>query len=245
MVSLKKNSADPPVVSVIVCSLNEEKLIENCLSHLQDQDFSGAYEIILADGCSEDKTVEIAKRMGVRVVLEKRRSIAFERQAGAKAAKGNFLLFTDADSSAPLNWVSNFMKAFRKYPTAAFVYGPVYPNDASGLEKSLPNIFMPVFLTVFHFLRLNSPIGSNIGIPKIIFDDVGGFDTHLITCEDLDLAKRCRKFGKVILDLNVKMFVSQRRIKAWGLWKYVTFHIFNGIGFHLFGKARRDYEDIR
>jgi hypothetical protein len=45
--------------------------------------------------------------------------------------------------------------------------------------------------------------------------------------------------------MGMKMYVSQRRIKAWGLWKYVTFHVFNGINFHLFGKARRDYEDIR
>ncbi len=239
------SSSPLPRVSIIVCSLNEEKRIENCLLHLLDQDFAGGYEIILADGSSEDRTVPIAQKMGVRVVLEKRRSIAFERQAGARAAQGELLLFTDADSSASKDWVSKMVRSFEQNPRVVFVYGPVYPNDASGLDAALPRVFMPVFLSVFHWLRIDSPIGSNIGIRRSVFGKIGGFDTHLITCEDLDLAKRAKKKGLLKLDLGVPMLVSQRRIKAWGLWKYVSFHLMNGINFHLFGRARRDYEDIR
>ncbi len=246
MVSKKKAPRKKtPLVSVIVCTLNEEKRIGNCIKHLQNQDYSGPYEIIVADGCSEDKTVAIAKKMGCRVVLEKKRSIASERNAGGRFAQGKLLLFTDADSSAPKNWISSFVNAFESRSSVAFVYGPVYPTESKGIYKLLPEVFMPVFLTVFHAFSIASPIGSNIGIPKKIFDELDGFNTALITCEDLDLAKRSKSFGKLVLDLNVKMFVSDRRIKAWGLWKYTTFHVLNGINFHLFGVSRRDYEDIR
>ena len=75
-----------PDASIVVCTLNEETRIGSCLRRLRDQDYAGAYEIIVADGCSDDRTGEIVREMGVRLVLEQKRSIAAERQAGANAA---------------------------------------------------------------------------------------------------------------------------------------------------------------
>ena len=62
-------AAKPIDVSIVVCTLNEEKNIEGCLRALRDQKFSGNYEIILADGNSEDNTVKLAKPFAARTKL--------------------------------------------------------------------------------------------------------------------------------------------------------------------------------
>jgi glycosyltransferase involved in cell wall biosynthesis len=234
-----------PEVSVIVCTLNEEKRIGTCLRHLQDQDYTGSYEIIVADARSEDRTVEIAREAGARVVIENKRSIAAERQAGANAARGRWLLFTDADSTAPRHWIASVVQAFCKHPQAACVYGPVTPNDAPALISALSGLVMPMYVLVSHWIGMPTPFGSNLAIRRDVLEKVGGFNTDLVTCEDLDLARRCRQYGQLVLDLRVRMRVSNRRVAAWGVWKYVTFHLFNGIRFYLTGVAGRDYEAVR
>jgi len=234
-----------PDVSVIVCTLNEEKRISACLRCLYDQDYTGVYEIIVADGCSEDRTVEIAERMGARIVLEKKRAIAAERQAGARAALGQFLLFTDADSMAPRGWISAVIHAFRTHPNAVIVYGPVLPSDARPLTSFLANLLLPAYFALLHWLRLDTPVGSSLAIRRDAFLAIDGFNTDLVTCEDIDLAKRCRHLGKLVYSRRVRMLVSQRRVTAWGTWKYVTFHLINGLRYHFTGRSSRDYGCVR
>ncbi|MBU2099961.1 glycosyltransferase, partial [Candidatus Micrarchaeota archaeon] len=103
-------------VSIIVCTLNEEKRIGSCLKSINKQKFSGSFEVIVADGNSEDQTVEIAKGLGVKTVIEKVRRISAERNAGAKIAEGKYFLFTDADAVVPENWVQENFDFFEKQP---------------------------------------------------------------------------------------------------------------------------------
>ncbi|MEK6902858.1 MAG: glycosyltransferase, partial [archaeon] len=95
----------PIDVSVVVCTLNEEKNIEACIAALRNQDFNGTYEIIVADGPSTDRTRMLAKKLADKVATETRTGIARERQAGAKIASGKIIAFTDCDSATPNEWV--------------------------------------------------------------------------------------------------------------------------------------------
>lgn len=231
-------------VSVVVCTLNEEKRIRNALEHLRAQSFSGEYEIILADGNSSDRTLEIARPFVDRLVVEQVRRISAERQAGAQIARGGILAFTDADSSAPADWLATGMKPFEDERVVA-VYGAVYFNDATPEEDRLARLAMPTFQSVFEFLGLSNPIGSNLFIRKSAFDAIGGFNTQLVTCEDLDLIKRVKKKGPIRYSPKTEMHVSARRIQKWGYLYYVYFHIGNAIRYHVFNKPKRVYEDIR
>ena len=235
----------PIDVSIVVCTLNEEKRIQDCLEHLRAQRFLGSFEIIVADGTSEDKTVEMAKPLADKIVLEKVRRISVERQAGAKAASGQLLLFTDADTKAPTDWVQKAWNIFEKHPEVVLAYGPTFLHDASESEQRLAKIVMPVFMQGFHWLGLFSPIGSNLAIKKTVFEKIGGFNTRLVTCEDLDLAKRAQKFGKLWFDSQWVMKVSGRRVKKWGYLKFSLFHLWNGIHFHFSGKSNEQYENVR
>lgn len=235
----------PIDVSVVVCTLNEEKNIVKCLQALRSQEFDGTYEIILADGHSEDKTVELAKPFADKIVLEKKRSIAFERQAGAKVAQGKIIAFTDADSQAPKNWIASIHRIFQDDPHLSMAYGPVFFSDTSKEEQRISTFFMPKFMRMMDLLSMHNPIGSNIAITREVFEKIGGFNTEYITCEDLDLGKRAIKHGKLRYVKDLEQYVSARRVKKWGYGKYVGFHLINGFRYHLTGRAAKRYEEVR
>ena len=91
------------MVSFIIPTLEEEKVIEKILKNLKEISAID-YEIIVSDGGSKDKTVEIAKKYGVKVVENnsgQRQNIGIGRNEGAKAAAGEFLVFLDADIYIP------------------------------------------------------------------------------------------------------------------------------------------------
>lgn len=232
-------------VSVIVCTLNEEKRIGNCLKSINKQKFSGSFEVIVADGNSEDRTLEIAKSLGAVTIIEKMRRISAERQAGAKKAKGKYLLFTDADAIVKENWVQENFDFFERNPKVAGQYGSVFFSDVSGIEKKMSRIIMPLFMSLTDLIGMHNPIGSNIAARKTSFDEINGFDLSYVTCEDLDLFNRLKKVGKIKYNGKSHVEVSARRVKAWGYLHYVLFHLKNAINFHFFGKASRKYEGVR
>jgi glycosyltransferase involved in cell wall biosynthesis len=86
--------------SVVVPAYNEQELLPRTLTHLkkamESQKLRG--EIIVVDNNSTDGTAEITKKAGVRLTFEPYRQISRARNAGARAAKGRFLIFLDADT---------------------------------------------------------------------------------------------------------------------------------------------------
>lgn len=232
-------------VSVVICTLNEEKNIESCIAALRNQDFEGNYEIIVADGPSTDRTRELAKKLADKVATETQKGIARERQAGAMIASGKIIAFTDCDSVTPRDWVRRIHETFEKDEQLSMIYGPVFYSDVSKKEQFLSTFFMPKFLRIMSILRMHNPIGSNIAIRKEIFEKVGGFNVEYITCEDLDLGKRAGKHGPMKYVKHLHQFVSARRVRKWGYLRYIGFHLFNGVRYHFTGKAAKKYEDIR
>ncbi len=233
------------LISVVIGALNEEKYIGKTLASLQKQNTTFRYEMIVGDGYSSDKTVSIARKFGAKVVKEKNRSAAWERQAGAKTAKGEIIAFSDADAEFPSDWVQNAALEFEKDEKLVMLYGPVYFSDTPSIEKSLSKISMMLYLAVLSFLGIHNPIGSNMVVRRKEFEKIGGLDTSLVTCEDLDLAKRMKPLGKVKFVPGVFVNVSARRIKKWGYIRFTVFHIINGLRFQFTGKAEHRYEPVR
>ena len=88
------------MISFIVPAYNEEHELSDTLAAIREA-ASGAtqpYEIIVVDDASTDATPKIASRAGAKVIPINRRQIAAARNAGARAAQGEYLFFIDADT---------------------------------------------------------------------------------------------------------------------------------------------------
>jgi glycosyltransferase involved in cell wall biosynthesis len=103
-----------PFVSVIIPTLNEEKYIETTLLSIKNQDYKGKYEIIVVDSNSKDKTVKIARKYADKVIVTKRRGVSVGRNIGAEVAKGEILLFVDADTTLLPNVISKVVRHLRR-----------------------------------------------------------------------------------------------------------------------------------
>jgi glycosyltransferase involved in cell wall biosynthesis len=216
-------------ISVIIPAFNEEKFLGNCLLSLKEQDFKD-FEIIVVDNNSTDKTREIAKQFGVILVPEKKQGVAFARNKGAKIAKGEILVFTDADTILPKNWLSRIKEEFERDKeliafggSCQFYSGPISARLAS---KFLLKPFL--FLDKFFSGGFNL-MGCNMAIKKEAFFEVGGFNENLKLNEDVEISYRLRKMGKVKFDPNFKVKTSGRRFRyglIFGVINYAPATIF-------------------
>jgi cellulose synthase/poly-beta-1,6-N-acetylglucosamine synthase-like glycosyltransferase len=101
-------------VSVIVPAYNAEKTIGKTISGLLNQDYNKKYEIIVVDDGSTDTTREVVKKFKeVKLIEQEHKGPAAARNLGAKKAKGNILLFTDADCIPAKNWIRNMIEPFK------------------------------------------------------------------------------------------------------------------------------------
>lgn len=100
-------------ISVVIPAYNEEKCIGRCLQALKEGS-EQPYEIIVSDGMSSDRTVEIAEKYGAVVIENRRGHAAGGRNAGIKKAKGDIIAFIDADCIPDRDWLKEIRKAFEE-----------------------------------------------------------------------------------------------------------------------------------
>src|SRR5579862_4319510 len=103
------------MVSFIVPEYNEERLIGETLDaiHAAARGLGEPYEVIVVDDASTDRTAEVAACKGARVIPVSHRQIAATRNAGAKHARGDILIFVDADTLATEDAVRAAVTALR------------------------------------------------------------------------------------------------------------------------------------
>jgi len=108
-------SADAVTVSIVFPALNEEAAIGPCVDRaveaLQRTGLRG--EVLVVDNSSTDRTAEIAKSRGARVVTERRRGYGAACLRGLQEAAGEFVLLLDADATYPVEMVGEFVRAMR------------------------------------------------------------------------------------------------------------------------------------
>ncbi|MBI4361475.1 glycosyltransferase [Candidatus Micrarchaeota archaeon] len=230
-------------VSVIVPTYNEEKSLSRCMASLRNQSFA-ADEIIVADGQSQDGTQELAHALADKVIVEKKRTIAAGRQAGALAAEGQWLVFADADARYPKDWLLDLLRPFAD-PGVACTHGKILLSESTRVEHFMADRVMPKVFQVA--LRLGHPTGagSNLAIRADVFHQIGGFNTDLVTAEDVDLQKRALRHGKNVFVKDAVAYISPRRIREWGYTRFVGFHFQNWVQYTLWRKSFSDYQPVR
>ncbi len=226
-------------ISVVIPTLNEEKYIEKCLKSIVRQTVPrDEYEIIISDGKSKDKTIEIAKKYADKIISKKNKSIAEARNLGAKKAKGKYIIFIDADTTIPRDLFNTVIETFDgdKEIAAAFVLYRYTSksmlinvlNTIFNFLEALANIILPKMLVVS---------GACIIVRKTKFKKIKGFNEELKTGEDNDLILRLRKTGKIVL-IKKKVYTSDRRLRKMGLFGLLKYYVNDGIN-HLLNKNYR------
>lgn len=218
-------------ISVIVPALNEENFIEKCLVSLKNQDFDGKYEIIVADGGSKDRTVQIAKRYADKVVICPR-GVSKQRNLGAKKAKGEIVAFIDSDTIAHKNWLKEICETLSNKGTVAMV-GTLLPIEKDANVK----IYKIANVVQRGLVKANVPLfwGASCAFTKKAFNKVGGFDEKLTTSEDHDISLRIKEHGKTTFNKNMIAFTSNRRFESRDGWK---FYVAIGLNYFLFKKTK-------
>ena len=95
-----------PFVSVVMPAHNEEQYIGECLAALKQQSYpADRFEIIVVDNNSKDRTSEIARSHGVKVLFKEKGPVGAVRNYGVAHAQGEILAFIDSDCVAPPTWL--------------------------------------------------------------------------------------------------------------------------------------------
>jgi len=125
--------AGVPFVSIIIPVKNFERTIEKTFEYLLEVDYPrDAWEWVIADGGSNDKTIEIIKKWQQKypfiklVEVPNCPSPGFARNKALEVVKGDFLFFTDADCAPNKVWITEMLKHFNEDPKIAAVGGEVY-----------------------------------------------------------------------------------------------------------------------
>jgi glycosyltransferase involved in cell wall biosynthesis len=241
---------DLPFVSIVVCTLNRKKLLQECLTSLYAMYYPRErYEIIVVDGGSTDGTEQIKKKFpDIRFVVEPRFGIAHARNRGAELAHGSIIAYTDDDCTVGPLWLKSLVDGFQESPTIMGVGGPVFPAFAKLPKQLKVNPALGLFdegqkpKYVFGIITSNSAFKREV-FESTRFDEALGATRRgqmLLCGEDVDFCTNIvdSKF-KLFYEPEAKVYhkVREDRIKV----QYIVRHaVTNGVSVAKIWQKKRD-----
>jgi rSAM/selenodomain-associated transferase 2/rSAM/selenodomain-associated transferase 1 len=205
-------SPPSPLISIIIPTLNEEDNIAACLAGCGTPPGT---EIIVVDGGSRDRTVEIARSLGARVVLSPP-GRGRQMNRGAREATGELFLFLHADtrlSQAFADWVREIL-ARPGVVAGAFRFR---------LDARSPSLSIIQRVANWRSRRFQLPYGDQtIFTPRVIFEEIGGYPEMPIM-EDYEFIRQLKKKGRIDI-VPLPAITSARRWIEVGVWKTTFFN---------------------
>lgn len=178
-----------PQLSVVVPAYNDEAGLRRVLACLLNQSLApAAYEVVVADDGSTDRTPEVVAAAGMGRVrvraarLETNRGRSAARNAGIRAAEGAIVVFTDSDVLVRPDFLQRHLMIHRAAAGAAVGRGPVVPIPSPELPRSNPRVRLsPAYLDT-----------ANASVPRRALVEAGLFDEgfRVYGWEDFDLGLR-------------------------------------------------------
>ena len=184
----------PPSISIIVPAHNEEALLGGTLRALGRAagSLGEDCEIVVVDDASTDRTAEIAAALGARVVRVDVRHIAAARNAGARAAGGDVLVFVDADTLVPPTVLAQAIAAVR----GGAVGGGATVRMTSGHAWWAERMMAAASL----FMRTARwAAGCFLFARRDAFEQAGGFDERYFASEEIHLSRALKRLGRFVI----------------------------------------------
>jgi len=239
-------------LSIIVPTLNEEKVIAKTLSSIKTLR-TVSYEIIVSDGASSDRTVELASQFADRVVThdgQTRQNIAQGRNAGASAATGEYLVFMDADVLIPK--IDDFFKqALEKFEADPRICGltvflKVLPEHITLSDRLFFGLVNRVYQFSNNVLHLGMASGEFQMVRSEVFRKVGGFNNELVVGEDNDLFARLSRVGHTWVETGLFVMHTSRRAHNVGWTKLLSLWALNFIYYKVIRRSfSKEWKVIR
>ena len=195
-------------VSVVIPVYNEEKYIEKCISSVLEQDYDKSLlEILLVDGQSEDKTVEIIKEYEKKypfiTLLDNPGKLPqYAMNIGITAAKGEYIVRMDAHAEYADDYISKCIETIKK-TNAANVGGPTIAVGKTNKQKAVAAAFHSKFALgggKHHDAEYEGSADSVWGgtFKRQTLMDMDLFDERMNYTEDDDINQRIRNNGGII-----------------------------------------------
>lgn len=205
--------------SIIIPTYNEEKCIEMLLRSLRRQTFSSErVEVIIVDNGSLDKTIHRIKaysqrysRPIIHLSKESNKHVSSARNKGAKIAKGEFLVFLDADNIVH----EEFLEEIYNFILKGYKAGTIC---TLALEDSSKGHILFLLLECIKIL-CNKPFGKNF-CSRDIFRRVGGYNETISIGTNVDFLTRVKKYlameKKSLAHIQKPIYASLRRFENSG-----------------------------
>lgn len=243
-----------PKISIIIPVFQEEKLLDRILSQYKPELLSKYNcELIVSDGGSTDKTVEIAKKYTKKIIVHthpnKKQTIGEGRNLGAQISSGEVLVFINGDTIP--NDIEKFLQVISNFANnekdigALAIKVRAFPEE----EKFKDKLFYFCHNNFVHFLNF---VGVGMGrgecqvIRREVFFNVNGYNPKIFAGEDFDLYRRIAKVSKIKFVNSVCVFESPRRFRKLGYIRTLWRWLLNGISVMFFGKSySKNWEPVR
>jgi glycosyltransferase involved in cell wall biosynthesis len=223
---------EAPLLSVVIPCRNGETYLGRQLDALVSQKASFPWELVLVDNGSTDRSMQIAQKYATRLRLTivsapDRANQAYARNVGAKAARAEKLVFTDADDEVAPGYLSSMFATLEDNDFVTSIpdfvtLNPEWTINAHDLPMSTCGKFSPYAL------------GSAIGLSRKAFESVGGCPEEYAACEDMAFTYRLRQEGFALSFVPERLRVRFRttigglfhQTRVWGYHQALVYREF-------------------
>ena len=206
--------------SIIIPTFNEDDNIKTLLTSIKNQTYKD-FEVLISDSKSEDNTLKAinnfkGKIENLHVSEKKFRNVSAARNYGALHAKGEFLIFFDADTKIENNFLKEIKEKIEKYNLDDLTVWN-RPKEKS-IVGSIILTIMNLGMTISQ--KINPAAnGPCIIMKKKMFESIRGFDQRIVFGEDFHLIQKAhKKHAKFAVFRTPLFYVSARRFEKEGLF---------------------------
>jgi len=199
------------MISFVIPAHNEEALLGRTLASVFDaaRVCGRDFEVIVVDDASTDRTSDIATAAGAKVVNVDRRQISAVRNAGARAARGDILVFIDADTTLPRPTLAAALRALDRGAAG----GGARVQFDGAVSRLLDFL---TFLFVMVWFSLGWAAGCFIFARRSAFEQAGGFDERFFIAEELYMSEALKRVGPFVI-IREKVITSDRKTRMYSL----------------------------
>ena len=220
-----------PLVSVIVTTKNEQYHLPNCLRSIENQSYENT-EIIVVDNYSRDLTLRFAKSYTDNIYL-KGDERSSQRNFGVKKAKGEYVMYLDADMVLEKNLIEECVKQIQKTKAAALHIS----------EKIMGETFFPMVRNFERSFYNGTVVDGSRFFNKEAFVKTGGFDIEVTGQEDWSMDLQIKKNGWEI-HLLKNSWINHNE-SEFNLKKYLDKKSYYSKTFNIYKKKWKGHPDVK
>jgi len=224
--SQQRTNGKKPKVTVIIPTLNEEKSIGQTLDEI-DRDFAKV-EILIVDGLSKDRTVEIAKSKGARVVMEKRKGYGRAYKTGFKEAAGDIIVTLDGDTTYPAYEIPRLVKKLIDEDLDFITCDRLSTLNREAMNKKhrFGNWLLAKTTNLLFFMHIKDSQSGMWVFRKSILSQIKLTSDGMALSEEIKIeAFKNKKINAIEIPVEYRIRIGDIKLDTWGdgigNWKYL------------------------